>query len=93
MSASAQIQGAATPVLLHHDLNKRNIFVSEDDPAIVTSIIDWQSTSIEPAFWYADEAPDFATPVGPDKNDLLRQSLCTLLSIPHPEAFWSSFHG
>ncbi|EDN03226.1 predicted protein [Histoplasma mississippiense (nom. inval.)] len=34
------------------DLHKRNIFVSEDDPSIVTGIIDWQSTSIEPAFCY-----------------------------------------
>jgi len=44
-------------------LHKRNIFVSEENPEIITSIIDWQSASIEPAFWYADEIPDFATPV------------------------------
>lgn len=36
------------------------IFVSDDDPSIITGIIDWQSSSIEPAFWYADEVPDFA---------------------------------
>jgi hypothetical protein len=50
-------------MLFHPDLHKRNIFVSDDDPTIITGIIDWQSSSIEPAFWYADEIPDFARPV------------------------------
>ncbi|KKZ61111.1 hypothetical protein EMCG_04256 [[Emmonsia] crescens] len=59
ISADPQVQSAATPVLFHPDLHKRNIFVSEDDPSIITGIIDWQSASIEPAFWYADEVPDF----------------------------------
>lgn len=45
---------------MHPDLHKRNIFVSDDDPAVITGIIDWQSSSIEPAFWYADDVPDFA---------------------------------
>ncbi|KAM3452511.1 hypothetical protein MY3296_004535 [Beauveria thailandica] len=40
----------------------RNIFVSADDPTIITGLIDWQSTSVEPAFIYANETPDFATP-------------------------------
>ncbi|KAG5294078.1 hypothetical protein I7I50_04696 [Histoplasma capsulatum G186AR] len=62
MSADSQVQSAATPALFHPDLHKRNIFVSEDDPSIVTGIIDWQSASIEPAFWYADGVPDFAEP-------------------------------
>lgn len=35
--------------------------MSNDDPSMITAIIDWQSSSIEPAFWYADEVPDFAT--------------------------------
>ncbi|CZS94624.1 uncharacterized protein RCO7_06641 [Rhynchosporium graminicola] len=34
-----------------------------DDPTVITGIIDWQSSSIEPAFWYADSVPDFASPV------------------------------
>lgn len=38
-----------------------NIFVSDDDPSVITGIIDWQSSSIEPAFWYADEVPGLAT--------------------------------
>ncbi|CAG8403730.1 unnamed protein product [Penicillium salamii] len=61
MSADSRFRDAAVPTLFHPDLHKRNIFVSQDDPSVITGIIDWQSSSIEPAFWYADEAPDFAT--------------------------------
>ncbi|KKZ68488.1 hypothetical protein EMCG_05875 [[Emmonsia] crescens] len=59
MSTDPQIQSAAPSVLFHPDLHKRNVFVSEDDPSIVTGIIDWQSASIESTFWYADDVPDF----------------------------------
>lgn len=48
--------------MFHPDLHKRNIFVSDNDPTTITAIIDWQSAAIEPAFWYADEIPDFARP-------------------------------
>ena len=54
------IQTAASPTLLHADLHKRNIYVSDDDPTLITGLIDWQSTSVEPAFVYASETPDFA---------------------------------
>ena len=54
------IQNAASPTLLHADLHKRNIYVSEDDSTFITGLIDWQSTSVEPAFVYANETPDFA---------------------------------
>jgi hypothetical protein len=60
MAKSSQIQNAASPVMFHPDLHKGNIFVSEEDPRVVSAIIDWQSTSIKPGFWYADETPDFA---------------------------------
>jgi hypothetical protein len=56
------IRNAAAPTLLHADLHARNIYVSNDDPTKVTCLIDWQSSSIEPAFIYANEVPDFATP-------------------------------
>ncbi len=49
--------------LCHADLHKRNIFVSDEDPSVITGIIDWQSSSIEPAFEYADYVPDFAAPM------------------------------
>ena len=34
--------------------------MSDDDPTLVTGLIDWQSKSVEPAFIYANETPDFA---------------------------------
>lgn len=55
-----RIQDAATPTLLHPDFHMRNIFVSAEEPTLITGLIDWQSTSIEPAFIYANETPDFA---------------------------------
>ncbi|KAL5335577.1 kinase-like domain-containing protein [Aspergillus crustosus] len=61
MSTNTRICDSAAPLLFHPDLHMRNIFVSEDDPSVITSIIDWQGASIEPAFWYSDEVPDFAT--------------------------------
>ena len=60
MSTDSRVHDAASPTLFHPDLHKRNIFVSDTDPSVITAIIDWQSCSIEPAFWYADEVPDFA---------------------------------
>jgi hypothetical protein len=72
MSEDPRIGNAAAPTLFHPDLHKRNIFVSDDDPAVITGIIDWQSSSIEPAFWYADEVPDFARTVAhPSLKDQL----------------------
>ncbi|KAL2014530.1 hypothetical protein VTN00DRAFT_2055 [Thermoascus crustaceus] len=47
---------------MEYNFHKRNIYVSPDDPTIITGIVDWQSTSIEPAFVYANETPDFAAP-------------------------------
>ena len=38
--------------------------VSDTDPTIITGIIDWQSTCIEPGFICADEEPDFTTYYG-----------------------------
>ena len=61
MSADGRVHDAAVPTLFYPDLYKRNIFVSDDDPWIIIGIVDWQLSSIELAFWYADEIPDFAT--------------------------------
>lgn len=58
LARSPIINTVAIPTLLHPDIHKRNIFVSEEDPSHVTAIIDWQSTSIEPAFVYANHTPD-----------------------------------
>ncbi|GBF62305.1 altered inheritance of mitochondria protein 9 [Trichophyton mentagrophytes] len=56
-----RVQTAATPALIHPDYNKRNIYVSPDDPTKVTGLIDWQLASIEPAFIYVHGTPDFAS--------------------------------
>lgn len=60
IASDPRVEIAAIPTLFHPDFHKRNIFVSVSDPTVVTSIIDWQSASIEPAFWYTDRVPDFA---------------------------------
>ncbi|KAL8765530.1 MAG: hypothetical protein Q9209_007438 [Squamulea sp. 1 TL-2023] len=62
LARDRRIFAAAKAILYHSDLHKRNIFVSDADPAIVTDIIDWQSSSIQPAFEFADEIPDFILP-------------------------------
>jgi hypothetical protein len=92
MSEDRRIRNAATPTLFHPDLHKRNIFVSDDDPTVITGIIDWQSSSIEPAFWYANEIPDFARPVAhPSLKDQLEPNsercakafnICTQFLVP-----------
>ncbi|RMZ79907.1 hypothetical protein DV738_g3067, partial [Chaetothyriales sp. CBS 135597] len=58
LSQSDALKPVERPMLLHHDMNKRNIFVSEDNPGQITSIIDWQSSSIEPVHHYSDGRPD-----------------------------------
>ncbi|EFW19952.1 conserved hypothetical protein [Coccidioides posadasii str. Silveira] len=70
------IQSNSTPTLFHPDLHKRNIFVSKDDPTTITGFIDWQSTSVEPVFEYAQDVPDFASipPGGTSEN--AETSLC-----------------
>ncbi|KAL3420321.1 hypothetical protein PVAG01_08820 [Phlyctema vagabunda] len=67
---SPLIQDLATPTLLHVDLNKRNIFVSENDPTVIMSVLDWQSTSIQPAFVYAKETSDLI-PIRPPPISIL----------------------
>lgn len=46
------------PVLWHTDLHMGNIFVSDEDPTTIVSIIDWQSISISPLFLQA-RFPEF----------------------------------
>lgn len=36
------VNKASEPVLWHTDLHMGNIFVAEDDPAVIVSLIDWQ---------------------------------------------------
>lgn len=60
LAKDPRVRGAATATLCHADLHKRNIFVSDNDPSVITGFIDWQSSSIEPAFEYVNYVPDFA---------------------------------
>ncbi|KAF2813730.1 uncharacterized protein BDZ99DRAFT_459498 [Mytilinidion resinicola] len=60
LATTPLIQDVASPTLIHPDFHSRNVFVSDEDPTSITAIIDWQSTSIEPTFVYADQRPDFA---------------------------------
>nr|KMM72331.1 hypothetical protein CPAG_08628 [Coccidioides posadasii RMSCC 3488] len=55
----------------------RNIFISKDDPATVTGIIDWQCASVEPAFYYADDAPDFAKVPPEGTSESSEEMLCS----------------
>jgi hypothetical protein len=84
LALTSKILEISKPMLLHPDYNKRNIFVSEADPTVVTSLIDWQFASIEPVFHYADDNPDFlflhddierlvTTEVGEDANPEVRR--------------------
>ena len=50
-----------TPTLLHPDLHESNIFVAPDNPTTITGFIDWQSVSLELAFEYDRDSPDFAS--------------------------------
>lgn len=61
LAQDKRIQEAATPALVHADYNMRNIYVSSDDPTVITGVIDWQLTGIEPGFIYAHTTPDFAS--------------------------------
>lgn len=70
---SPLIRDLATSFLLHVDLNKNNIFVSDDDPTLISSVIDRQSSSIEPAFVYANETSDLI-PIRPPPLSVLGES-------------------
>ena len=55
------IQKLFTPTIWHSDLHMGNIYVSEEDPTTIVSIIDWQFISIMPAFMQV-QWPTFLSP-------------------------------
>lgn len=55
------LQRFSRPTLWHSDLHLGNIFVDNQDPTKITNIIDWQFTSIMPAFMQV-QWPAFITP-------------------------------
>ena len=60
------VRSAGAPLLFHPDLHTRNIFVNPNVPTEVTGIIDWESATVEPAFVFAAETPDFAAELPDD---------------------------
>ncbi|SMR44112.1 unnamed protein product [Zymoseptoria tritici ST99CH_3D1] len=58
MSAGSLPGRLARPALWHSDLHLGNIYVSEEDPTKIVSIIDWQSLVILPMF-YQVRFPEF----------------------------------
>ncbi|KAL4919856.1 hypothetical protein BDW62DRAFT_209538 [Aspergillus aurantiobrunneus] len=59
-ASSETLLHQGSPALLHPDFHKRNIYISDSNPTILTGLIDWKSRSIEPEFIYATETPDSA---------------------------------
>lgn len=54
-----QKEEGVAPVLWHGDLHAGNLFVDQDDPSKITSIIDWQGISLVPFFQQARFASIF----------------------------------
>ncbi|KAJ5690116.1 hypothetical protein N7462_004508 [Penicillium macrosclerotiorum] len=71
LAQEPHIQQVSMPILIHPDMWKRNIFVSENDPTVITGIIDWQSAAARPAFFYVNQIPDFAEPLNDDQQEAL----------------------
>jgi hypothetical protein len=69
MAMDPYIQDTAVLRIFHPNLHERNILVSEEDPTVVAAMIDWQLSSIETAFWYADELREYARPVPDSFNE------------------------
>lgn len=83
-----RIQNAATPALLHPDFHMRNIYVSAEEPTVITGLIDWQSTSIQPAFLYANETPDFAILPESPEMDTFENGKSEQMTPGHKEREW-----
>ncbi|KAF2154637.1 hypothetical protein K461DRAFT_311063 [Myriangium duriaei CBS 260.36] len=60
LSETKSLQEVSVPLLMHPDLNRRNIFVSRTDPTKITGLIDWQATCSIPTLMYGPQIPDFA---------------------------------
>jgi hypothetical protein len=80
LTKSSIIQNVGSPTLLHPDIHKRNIYVSEEEPSHVTAMIDWQSTCIEPAFVYANHTPDLIE--DPADEVLILEKLMSSEEVP-----------
>lgn len=71
ISRDPRVENISSPLLLHPDLHKRNIFVDPGDPTKITAIIDWQSTCLDPVLLYFSELPDLCEHPGGTAHDAL----------------------
>ncbi|KAJ7096606.1 hypothetical protein B0H15DRAFT_962675, partial [Mycena belliarum] len=67
-----------------HDLSLENVFVDEADPAKITCIIDWESTTTRP-LWAAAHLPAFLQS-SPFTAKLFREAVARLAASPSPPA-------
>lgn len=50
LAQTVALQSHAKPILWHTDLHLGNLFVAEDDPTEIVSMIDWQFLTVSPMF-------------------------------------------
>lgn len=68
------LQRFSNPTLWHDDLHLGNIFVCDEDPTKILSIIDWQFMSIMPAFMQV-QWPSFLCPPDDYKIGMVKPEL------------------
>jgi hypothetical protein len=61
-------EGACRPTLFHPDFHTSNILVSQQDPTLVTGIVDWEFASILP-LWNVYRVQSFLRDFGSDESD------------------------
>ncbi|KAJ7487904.1 hypothetical protein FB451DRAFT_1337315 [Mycena latifolia] len=67
-----------------HDLSLENVFVDEADPAVITCVIDWESTTTRP-LWASAHLPAFLQS-SPFTAKLFREAVARLAAAPPPPA-------
>ncbi|KAJ6602452.1 kinase-like domain-containing protein, partial [Mycena vulgaris] len=66
--------GSGPFVLRHPDLNPTNIMVREDDPSVVTAVLDWECANTAPT-WAVAQVPEFLSDWGDDfEQDLTERA-------------------
>ncbi|RMD45109.1 hypothetical protein DV735_g117, partial [Chaetothyriales sp. CBS 134920] len=53
LDAGTLLNKVGEPILWHHDIHMGNIYVSDEDPSKIVSLIDWQHVVIAPLFLQA----------------------------------------
>ncbi|KAJ6529127.1 hypothetical protein DFH09DRAFT_1285340 [Mycena vulgaris] len=74
-----------------HDLSLENVFVDVEDPAVITCVIDWESTTTRP-LWAAAHLPAFLQS-SPFTAKLFREAVARLAASPTPGPASTSASG